>query len=192
MWSAPVTVMPPATEPVTLAAVKEFLAIEPDETLHDTQLGRFIAAARGQVEAVTGTRLIEQTVQISASDWSDLLSLPIGPVQAVTAIAYDDVAGSEQLLAAGDWELTGSGLARGLRTPVGKGWPFGLRAGADTIRVTLEVGYETVPEPVQTAMLIMIADLFAQRESFVVGTVAAKIPSSMQVDSLLMNYRIWL
>lgn len=192
MWSAPVTVTPPASEPLTLAQVKEFLAIEADETLHDAQLGRFIAAARGQVEAVTATRLVEHTVRIAASDWSDLLHLPVGPVQSVAGIAFDDVFGAEQALAPDDWELIGAGLARAIRTPVGKGWPNGLRRGADTIRVTLEVGYDTVPEPVQTAMLIMIADLFAQRESFAVGTVAAKIPSSMQVDGLLTNFRIWL
>lgn len=192
MWSAPVTITGPASEPLTLEQVKEFLAIEDDETLHDAQLIRFIAAARAQVEAITGTRLVDQTVRVAASDWRDLRQLPVGPVQSVVEIVFDDVAGAEQALAGADWEMTGAGLARALRTPIGKGWPSGLRRGADTIRVTLEVGYDTVPEPVETAMLIMIADLFGQRESFAVGTVAAKVPSTMQVDHLLTNYRIWL
>ena len=43
-----------------------------------------------------------------------------------------------------------------------------------------------------TAMLLMTADLFANRETVVTGTGAQKVPTSMQVDALLANYRIWL
>lgn len=192
MWSAPITVTPPASEPLTLAVVKEFLAIEADETLNDAQLGRFIAAARTQIEAITGTRLVAQTVRCGASDWSDLQQLPIGPVRSIEAIAFDDVTGTEQQLTSADWQLFGAGLARGIRTPIGKIWPGGKRSGPDTIRVTLAVGYDQVPASLATAMQIMIADLFAQRESVVVGTVAAQVPTSMQVESLIANFRIWL
>lgn len=192
MWSAPVTVTPPASEPVALAAAKEFLSIEPDETLHDAQLARFIAAARGQAEAVTGTRLVPQTVEIGASCWLDVTRFPIGPVRAVTEVMWTDATGTVAPLPLDDFELFGRGLDRGLRAKAGKAVPPGLRRVPDSIRVTLEVGYDTVPEPVQTAILIMVADLFAQRESFAVGTLTPKVPSSMQVDSLLMNYRIWL
>lgn len=192
MWSAPVTVTPPATAPVTLAAVKEFLTIESDETLHDAQLTRFIAAAAAQVEAVTGTRLVVQTVEISASEWSDLEHFPIGPVRGIGPIAWVDSAGVGQTLALEAFVPFGKGLEVGVRPATGTAWPAGLARQRDAITATLEVGYTDVPEPIQTAILIMVADLFAQRESFVVGTVAAKIPSTMQVDHLLMNYRIWL
>lgn len=192
MWSAPILITPPAAEPLALDAVKEFLSIELDETLHDAQLTRFIAAARAQAEAVTGTRFVPQILQSAASEWRDLMRLPIGPVTAVTEIEWDDTSGAAQTLPQGDYELTGAGLQRGVRSVVGKAWPSGLRRADDVIRVTMAVGYDAVPDPLQTAMLIMIADLFAQRESFVVGTVAARVQSSMQVESLLVNHRIWL
>jgi uncharacterized phiE125 gp8 family phage protein len=191
MWSAPVTLTPPASEPVSIDEAKEFVAVEAEEVLYDQQLARFITAAREQVEAVTGTRLVQQTVRCAANDWHDLTALPIGPVRSVTAIAYDDAAGSEQSLPEANWELFGSGLQSGLRPAYGTAWPAALRR-QDAIRVTLELGYETVPGPLKTAILIMVADLFAQRESFAIGTVAARVPSTMQVESLLTNYRIWL
>lgn len=191
MWSAPVTLTQPATEPVSIDEVKEFLVIEAEEVLYDQQLARFITAARMQAEAVTGTRLVPQTVRIGASEWYDLEQLPIGPVRSVTSIAYDDTAGTEQLLAAGNWDLVGAGLQSSVRRSFGAAWPATLRR-QDAIRVTLEVGYDQVPGPLATAILIMVADLYAQRESFVVGTIASKVPTSMQVENLLANYRIWL
>lgn len=192
MWSAPVTVTPPDSEPLTLAIVKEFLAIEADETLHDAKLGRFIAAARGQAEAITGTRMVPQTVLVTASDWSDLARLPIGPVTDVTSIEWQDAAGALQTWDAQAYELTGAGLQRGVRPSNWGAFPAGLRRGEDAIRVTLEVGYTELPAALETAMLIMVADQFAQRESFVTGTIATKVPTSMQVENLLANYRIWL
>lgn len=191
MWSAPVILTPPATEPVSIDEAKEFVVVEAEEVLYDQQLARFITAARQQVEAVTGTRLVPQTLRCSASEWTDLEALPIGPVRSITSISYDDTSGVSQALAAANWQLIGADLQTGIRPVYGAAWPAMLRR-RDSIRVTLEVGYDEVPEPVKTAILIMVADLFAQRESFVVGTASARVPSTMQVDSLLTNYRIWL
>jgi len=192
MWSAPVLITAPVSEPVTLDAAKEFLSIEPDEVLNDAQIARFIAAARSHVEDVTATRLMPQTVQIGASWWTDLARFPIGPVIAVDEVSWTDFAGVDQLLNLDDFELFGQGLERGLRAKAGVTLPSGLRRGRDAIRVTLQVGYADVPPSIHSAILIMVADQFAQRESFISGTIAAKVPSSMQVDALLSNHRIWL
>jgi len=192
MWSAPVTVTPPDSEPLTLAIVKEFLAIEADETLHDAKLGRFIAAARAQAEAITGTFMVPQTVRLSASDWSDLVHLPIGPVTAATQIEWQDTEGDWQTLDPTIYDFGSAGLVAIIRLKPRQCFPFGKRSGQDTIRVTLEVGYPELPAALETAMLIMVADQFAQRESFVTGTIATKVPTSMQVENLLANYRIWL
>lgn len=191
MWSAPVSTIAPLAEPVTLAAAKEFLSVAADETGFDALIAAFAAAAREQVEAMCGIRIMPQTVRLGASCWGDLARLPIGPVSAVAAIRYDDDAGTEQLLDPGVYELFGAGLERGIRTQVGERWPGGVRGGRDCVRVDLAVGYAAAPGPLWTAILRMTADLFAHRESVVVGTVAAKVPTSMQVEGLLANFRIW-
>lgn len=192
MWSAPVTLTQPALEPVTIDEVKEFLVIEAEEVLYDQQLARFITAARMQVETMTGTRLVPQAVQVMASGWPDLMSLPIGPVSAVTAFEWQDLEGIWQTLDPAVYQLAAFGLTAMIGLKPRQSFPYGLRRVDDAIRLTLEVGYDPVPEPIRTAILIMVADLYAQRESFVVGTIAAKVPTSMQVESLLANYRIWL
>jgi uncharacterized phiE125 gp8 family phage protein len=191
-WSAAVTTAAPAAEPITVDQAKEFVSIEGDEAEFDTLLTSFIASARGYLQSVTGTRLVEQTVELQADSWSDLLCLPIGPVSDVVSVKYDDVDGIEQTLADTVYELTGAGLARGIRTKVGEGWPNSVRSVSGAIRVRLTVGYDTLPPELETALLLMVSDQFAFRESGVIGTVAAAVKSSMQVDGLIANHRIWL
>lgn len=191
MWSAPVTSVEPADEPVNVAEAKEYLSIDADETQFDTMLGGFIMAARQHVEAVTGTRLVEQVVVLRASAFADLASLPIGPVSAVAAIAYEDTAGVEQALDGATFEIFGAGLQQGIRPAYGSAWPV-ARNVEGSIRITATVGYAEVPRPVWLAILRMVADMFANRETVVTGTVAQPIPDSVQVMALLANHRIWL
>ena len=133
---------------------------------------------------------IEQAKEFD--DWSDLLSLPIGPVSEVVSINFDDAYGTDQMLDSSAYELVGAGLSRGIRTKIGCSWPNGIRRAAGVIRVKLTVGYEALPAPLKAALLLMVSDQFAFRESGVVGTVTAEMKSSMRVDALLGNYRIWL
>jgi len=191
MWSEPVTTVPPASEPVTLDEAKEFLSIDPEETEFDALIGSLITAAREQLEAVTGTRLVEQTVDIRASEWCDLHRLPIGPVLSVDSIQYLDRAGEEQTVASAEFELFGAGLSQGMMPSVGNGWPDDVLRRRDAIRLVMVLGYDPVPKPLWTAILLMVGDVFANRETAVTGTVAAKIPMSMTVDNLLGNYRLW-
>lgn len=191
MWSSPVTVTAPLSEPVSIEQAKEFLSIDAGEDYFDALLEAFVAVAREQVEAITGTRLVEQTVRLEASSFADLAKLPIGPVSEISGIMHDDADGVEQVFAATDWELLGSGLEQGIGLRVGKSWPSSFRSKPGAIRITAQVGYTEVPKPIWAAMLLMVGDLFANRETAVTGTVAAKVPMSTTVDALLSNYRLW-
>lgn len=190
-WSAPVTIAEPAVEPVTLEEAKEFLSIAADETEFDALIRAFIGAAREQIEAVTGTRLVEQSVELRADAWSDLMQLPIGPATAIEAVSYVDGDGVLQLVDAASYELGGAGLSQMVLSTGANGWPSGARRAQGAIRVRLTVGYAKLPRPLWTAMLLMVGDLFAFRETAVTGTVAAKIPVSTTVDAMLTNHRIW-
>lgn len=189
-WSSALTIAEPVDEPISLKQVKEFVSIEGDE--FDTLLTGFIAAARDHAQAITGTRLVEQTVQLRADAWSDLHELPIGPVSGIASIVFEDRYGAEQVVPETVYELIGEGLARGIRPQVGQNWPGDRRSASGTIRVALTVGYAILPPSIETALLVMVGDQFAFRESGIVGTVAAAIKSSMQVDAMLTNHRIWM
>lgn len=191
MWSAPVVLSGPMAEPVTLADAKAFVSVDADESSFDALISAFVAAAREQVEAVCGIYAAPVSVRVDASCWADLARLPVAPVSAITGIVWDDADGAAQTLAATVYELAGTGLAPAIRLKPGQSWPAGLRAGEGVIRVTLAAGYADLPGPLWTAIQLMAADLFAHRETAVVGTVAAKVPTSMQVDHLIANFRRW-
>lgn len=191
MWSAPVQISEPATEPVSLADAKAFVSIDAEIEDFDGQLERFIGAARQQAEVVTGTRFVSQQVDLFADDWSDLERLPIGPVISVDAIEVRLTDDTLLAIPAADYVLAGAGLAQRIRSRAGAAWPSGLASDGGAIRVRLTAGYAAVPRPIRMAVLIMMADLFTHRESIAAGTVS-KVPSSMQVEYLLANFRSWL
>lgn len=192
MWSAPTLVTPPASPPIALAAVKEFVRIDADTDDFDTQLEDFAATAVEQIEAECNIRLAPQTVALLADEWADLSLLPIGPATSIESIHYLDGDGAEQLLDPGSYEMAGAGLAVGIRPSFGAAWPNYVRPVAGAIRVTAIVGYPELPRPVHAAALYFTGDLFAFRETSVVGTAAGKIPMSATVERFLVNHRIWL
>ncbi len=191
MWSPVVTTVAPTSEPVTLLEAKQFCSIDATIDEFDTLLTGFITAARQQAEAETGTRFVEQTIVMRASSFADLASLPIGPILAISEIVYDDVSGVEQTLAPADYELAGAGLDQSIRPAFGVTWPT-PRSVAGSIRITATAGYDDLPLPIWTAMLLMISDLFTFRETAVTGTVAQKVPVNTTVRAMLDNHRIWL
>lgn len=189
MWSAPVTITEPVSEPVTLAEAKEFVRVLAND--FDVQLGGFITAARQQIEFETGTRLLPQVVELQADNWSDLALLSIGPVSEIVSIKYSDGDGAEQTLDPSGYELAGAGLWKAIRPAINATWPA-ARPVQGAIRVQMNVGYDPLPKPVWLAVQLMVGDLFAFRETLVTGTIATKLPLSMSVENCLVNHRIWL
>lgn len=181
MWQSPVIVTPPAAEPVTLDQAKEFLRVDDGDDTFDTEIGLSIAGARNHIEAVTGTRLISQVVDLRADAFQDLALFKVGPVGAIDEITYVDRDGATHTLAADGYELTGAGLERGVRPAASTRWPIASTAGG-AITVRASIGYgddgDTVPGAVRLAILLKLRALFE-------GDAA-------DIDYLLVNDRIWL
>ena len=55
--------------------------------------------------------------------------------------------------------------------------------------VTFKAGYASVPAPLVSAILLMVGDLYANRETAVTGTVAFALPMSTTVQALIAPYR---
>lgn len=155
MWSSPITAVAPAAEPVLLARAKQYLRIEDDDTSLDDQIGDFIAGVRGDVEDITGSRLITQSVEL-VGRFSDFDRLPIGPVQSIDAIRYVDQAGAEQVLDSDAFRLDGAVLDWSIASTTGAAWPSTSPTNP-AVRVTLKVGYgdagTDVPRALYIAML---------------------------------------
>jgi len=157
MLSAPVLITPPTARLVTLQEACTYLRLE--EGSLDTELEGYIASAISDIERMTSTRLAPQTVEILADSFSDLSHLTIGPVQSVTSIQYQDLAGDSVDLDGSIFELFGAHLARGVRLRVGATWPT-VRAVPAVITVRLLVGYPALPGHLKRALLDAIRQQF--------------------------------
>lgn len=191
MWQPVAVVEPPLLEPVGLDEAKEFLRLDPDDSEPDQQLTGFIAAARQQVENLTNINIAQQTVAVAAASFAALARLPVGPVRTVESISYRDRTGAAVPVAPERYEVFGVAPAVGVRPAYGQAWPSDVAMLPDAVQMRVRVGYEIVPQPLILAMLLMVGDMFAFRETAVVGAVAAQMPSSIQIDRLLANYRRW-
>ena len=148
-------ITPPAGEPVSLDAAKEFLRLGTDA--EDGLVARLIASARAQIEAVSGLALVSRTCKRTWRRWPwaivaggvRLRPGPAGALVAVTRIAEGQApeAFTER------FELSGGKL----RLKAGAALP-GIAPGR-RVDVTFEAGFgapEDVPEDLQHAVKLWV------------------------------------
>lgn len=177
MLGAPVTVTPPASDLISLAAAKSYLRV--DGNAFDVELDLMRKAAVADVEQLTGTRLITQVVSVSADSFGELAQLRVGPVQDVVSISYRDADGADQTVDPLVYELLGAALDPGIIRKPGAAWPS---AAVGSIKVELTVGYgddpDDLPSDVHWAAYAALRGKFEQVE--------------VDLSALLVNHRIWL
>lgn len=173
MLSEPEVLEPPATEPITLEQAKTFLRIDGDAL--DGEIELMAIAAREDVELLTGLLLIDQTVRVQAGDPWDLDHLTVGPVKDFLAIGSLQPDGTIDPLPIEAFELTGSGLDRGIR-PVGN--VPGL--AARPIVVDLVVGFSANAAAVPASLRLLLLQMLRARYD----------DKAVDVERLVTNYRV--
>ncbi|WP_026784196.1 head-tail connector protein [Pleomorphomonas koreensis] len=182
---------------ITWEEAKQHLRIDSDD--EQTSVEGMIAAATQHVdgpEGWLGRSLMAQTLELRLDCWPYRygIALPYPPVIEIEGLAYDDANGLPQEMAPEDYRLTGAGACWRLWPAFGKGWPA-IRADHEVVRVRYRAGYpsaEDVPAPIRAAILLMVGDLYANRETASMGAAASEIPMSTTVEALLTPYRVWL
>lgn len=88
-----VLLVPPSSEPLSLAEAKQFLRVEHADD--DTVIAALIAAARAHVEALTRRALMTQTWRIVLDAWpaNGCITPRIGPLQTLVAARVFDAMG---------------------------------------------------------------------------------------------------
>lgn len=182
-----VVVVTPPDPFIDLDQAKSHLRV--DGTDDDALIEAYIAAACGHIDGPHtwfGRAVGEQTLRATFSEFeSDLLELPAPPLLTITSIKYDDIDGVEQTVSSSLYTLDPDGAL----LAYGGTWPT-ARDRAGSIRVVYTAGYEAIPAPIQAAALLMIGDLYQNRETTVPGAVNA-VPMSATVENLLSPFRIW-
>ena len=183
----------PLKEPVTLDEVKRHLRIALEDTQHDIYLTDLILTARRKAESLCWRRFITQTWYAYYPDWpkGDYIQLPFGSLQSVTAVKYTDVDNSETTWSSAEY-IVGTDYLKGRITlEDGYTWPNENLYPSNPIEVEFVCGYgdaaTDVPNEIRQAMLIMIAEMFENREHTIMGFSVHKFDT---VENLLSDFRL--
>lgn len=191
MWAPVIVTTAAAAEPLLLDDAKTYLRV--DGSSEDDLITDLITEARAHVEARTGTKLYTQTLTLRTDDWSDLVRLPVAPLQSITSITYTDTDGASQTLATSVYEARLYGLEPSIVLKYNQVWPT-IRTGSLIVIVTV-AGYgvaDAQPPETMAAVKRVLGDIYAFRETAQVGTVAGVIPSAASVEALLANHKLHL
>lgn len=184
-----ILVTPPASEPITLSEAKNHLRVT--TTDEDSLITSLISAAREIAESTLNRALVTQTWTLKIGAFPESLQLPRPPLVSVTSIQYVDEAGITQALAASDYTVSdiGASVMPGRIDPAyGKSWPS-PRGMPNDITVQFVAGYggaSAVPQQIRWAILLILGELYARRESALVGATIVKVPYS--AEALLLPY----
>lgn len=184
-------VTPPATEPLSLVEVKEYLRI--DGTDQDAVLGAIIKAARRFCENVQRQAYITQTLELALDAWprEAHITLPRAPLRSVTAVTYTDKDGAEAIMPPSDYIADTRAEPGQVVLAYGKNWPSVTLQPVNGVVIRYEAGYgtaaTTVPETAKQAMWLLVGHWNERREAVLTGTISKEI--EFGVNALLWQDR---
>ena len=181
-----VVVIDPPLPAVTFEEAARHLRLDGDDDRDYVEA--LIAAAQTHIdgpEGWLGRSVGIQTLELRMDAWPGCL--PFRPVIDIVSVTVDDVA-IEGITAEFDGVLN---------------MPMGLPRPSRELRIRYRAGYArwdgdgedrkpvpNAPAPIKHAILLMIGDLYANRETTAEGARPA-IEASVTVDRLLAPYRLW-
>lgn len=191
----------PASEPITLAEARVHLRL--DSTAEDALVTAWITAARQDVEAATGRVLIRQ-------DWEmwlpcfpkcrEPIEIPYPPLVQVTSVKTADADGVLTTMAAADYQVEAPSGDRCQPARVypaaGAVWPYTITGVRGAVRVAFQAGYvsaSAVPQPLRSAILLLVGDLYENREAGILtrGATPQALSENPTVARLIAPYRVW-
>lgn len=186
-----IVVVPPADPVITLGQAKDHLETQHDDD--DTLITAYVAAAIAHLdgpESWFGRALGVQTLELRMDRFPcGPIVLPCPPHIDIVSIKYVDGNGVEQTIASDQYELLGSELDLAW----GNSWPTPRRQ-REAVRIRYRAGYQDGLHPaIHAALLLMTGDLYANRETAMVGErgFVGEIPMSTTVTNLLTPLRVW-
>lgn len=172
----PVRTVAPAETPVTLAEAKAACRVDFDDD--DAVITGLIAAAvdhlDGHAGVLGGRALVTQTWQQDFPHPCDPLRLAIWPVASVTSVTYYDADNASQTLASSVYQLFADARGNYLGLKPDQDWPS-VYDRRDALRVTYVAGaaVNAVPPAAKTAILMLVAHWYANREAVADGAKAS-------------------
>jgi len=187
-------VTPPACEPITLADAVNYLKGESQEwpASENALVSSLITAARRNVEQRLSMAVIEQEWKYTL-DTFPLAGFPIilprPPIRRVRSIKYLDDSSTEVTLASSGYVVNLTSGQIGLAD--GGAWPT-IANAVGAVRIRYLAGFtddaSCVPADLRAAMLLLVGDMYRNREAQVAGS----LTDNKTVCALLdPYYRFW-
>lgn len=177
----------PASEPVSISEFKDHSTIE--ITDDDALVDGFITAARVILENDTKRAFVTQTWDYYLYGFCDVMILPFGKIQSVSAITYTDENGATQTLSASVYTVDTYRDPGRVVLAYDQAWPS-TRDEINAVKITYVAGYgaaSSVPQPIKTAVSLFASHLYENREAVTMGSLS-EIP--LGVESIISPYRI--
>lgn len=188
---APVVVLPPAVEPVSLEEAKAQCRVT--HSAEDRLFELYIAAARHHAENYTKRAFITRTLRLSLNafpcDASRPIHLPYPPAVSVESIEYVAANGATEQLT--DFHLEDDPDGSAIYPAYLGSWPW-ARDHRGSLRITWKAGYGDdpfyVPEDIRLGVLFWIGHYAANRSDVVTGTMVTRMPDAARAH--LDPYRV--
>lgn len=171
---------------LSLLEVKDHLAVDSDDS--DALIASYTASAIAHIdgpEGWLGRSIGVQTLEARCDVFRDVMQLSYGPVIDIVSVEYVSPAGQPLVVSPADYELRGWILG----SSFGRRWPT-VGKHPEAVRIRYRAGYEEVPPAIRAAILLMVGDLYRNRDTVTTGS-AASIPMSTTVANLLGPFRVW-
>lgn len=188
-------ITPPASEPITLANVKEQLGIPTADTASDAVITRRIAEARQYAENYMQRALITQTQEIRLDCFpvenAGAIVLPFPNLLTIVHVKYVDTDGTVQTIDSADYELDTYSLKGSVRPIYGTSWPT-ARDEPNAVRVQYTCGYgaagTAVPELIREALMLWVGHLMNFQPQAESGLTITRPP--FFIANILDNYAV--
>jgi uncharacterized phiE125 gp8 family phage protein len=184
----------PAAEPLSLAEARAQCRVDAGDASEDALIALYIQAARETAEHILGRVLITQTWELSL-DAFPAGEIRLGKAQAlsIVSVKYIDPNNILQTLSDAAYALDAATSPGWLLPVSGYTWPI-TKEVVNAVRVQFTAGYgataASVPASVRQWMLVTVAALYAQRESFDLAGRAGVLPERF-IDRLLDKEKVW-
>ncbi len=193
----------PIAEPVSLAEAKAHLRVDASD--ENNYIDTLIATARAHCEAITLRQFMPAQWRLTLDDFPrgrgrspaiegcDII-LPRSPVTLVGSIIYTDTNGANQVFDPTKYVVSTDDEPARISLVFGEVWPVTLDQ-LNAVRISYDAGYGPVgagtttesefaalhtPQPIKQAILMLVAHLFENRETVLIGTVSKEIEFSVQ------------
>jgi len=182
MWGRVQVTTPATALPVLVMDLKTHMRVENDD--ENALLPGFLAAAIAAIDGPNGlgVAMMAQSWTLTLDGFAREIRLPGWPVKSVTAITYLDADGLSQTVASDVYRLDAGRDPARVYLKNAKAWPaHSGEPGAVQIEYVLgETDRANVPADLGTAVRLLAAHYFENREVAIIGTTTAELPLGVQ------------